>query len=193
MFQAKTSRRSDPGRFTPGDGCGACGAEDVAPYPKSWVPGSAYSADFAIQVAHEKHVLNIPLARQEVELEWHGAFLKRHTLFLDDVDEIFAIEQQAKEEAARNQVELIALRTKLRSARSRQIVEGPYERSDNTSPLAGTAFDKALNYLVNQRRPLERFLEDPRAPLTNNHAERLFRSPAQGRKAHQASRSMNGD
>ncbi|TVQ94863.1 MAG: hypothetical protein EA397_00640 [Deltaproteobacteria bacterium] len=111
------------------------------------------------------------------------------SLFLDDIDELFAIEQQAKEEAARNQVELIALRTKLRSERSRQIVEGLYERSDNTIRLSGTALDKALNYLVNQRRPLERFLEDPRVPLMNNHAERLIRSPVQGRKAHQGSRS----
>ncbi|TVQ87695.1 MAG: hypothetical protein EA397_17870 [Deltaproteobacteria bacterium] len=52
--------------------------------------------------------------------------------------------------------------------------------------------DKALNYLVNQRRPLERFLEDPRVPLTNNHAKRLFRAPVQGRKAHQGSRSEGG-
>ena len=365
-------------------GCGACGAEDVAPYPKSWVPGSAYSADFAIQVAHDKYALNIPLARQEVELERHGAIVRRHTLygllvhllkfiqpsvdlsgargevdgpsrhpgppssraflldvaghafvvvkaagptwgrdhpitllaracihdtlltepvphadetswrlmvqkggtlrwwvwalandhlayfviqpsrskkaarrllrdfdgvlvcdgysayaalerladhngdlglegvdlpnfdlagcwshgrrgfikavsqseeaslFLDDIDELFAIERQAKEEAAGSEAKLLELRTRLRDERSRQIVDRLYERCEETSRLSGTAFDKAVNYLINQRRPLERFLEDPRIPLTNNHAERLIRGLVQGRKVHQGSRSEGG-
>ena len=311
-------------------GCGGCGAEDVAPYPKSWVPGSAYSADFAIQVAHDKYGLNIPLARQEVELERHGALVRRNTLcgllvhllmfiqpsvelihdtllskpvlhadetgwrlmlrgggtrkwwvwglassglvyfliqpsrskkaahrllrdfdgvlvcdgysvyaalerladregdlgfqelelpnfdlagcwsharrgfkkaisqadearlFLDDIDELFAIEKQAQAEADESETALLDLRTRLRNERSSAIVERLYRRCNETSRLSGTAFDKALNYLTNQRRPLERFLSDARIPLTNNHAERLIRSPVQGRKAHQGSRSEGG-
>jgi transposase len=311
-------------------GCGGCGAEDVAPYPKSWVPGSAYSADFAIQVAHDKYALNIPLARQEVELERHGATVRRHTLygllvhllgfiqpsvdlihatlltepvlhadetgwrlmvqkggtlkwwvwtlaserlaffliqpsrskkaagrllrgfdgvlvcdgysayaalerladregdlglhgvelpnfdlagcwsharrgfkkaieqsdearlFLNDIDELFAIEREAQEQAAAGEGVLHDLRARLRSERSRPIVERLYRRSGETSRLSGTAFDKALVYLRHQRRPLERFLDDVRVPLTNNHAERLIRSPVQGRKAHQGSRSEGG-
>ncbi|TVQ86151.1 MAG: hypothetical protein EA397_20570 [Deltaproteobacteria bacterium] len=110
-------------------------------------------------------------------------------LFLADIDELFAIERQAKEEADGCEAALLDLRTTLRKERSREIVERLYQRCEETSRLSGTALDKAITTLVNQRGPLQGFLEDARVPLTNNHAERLIRAPVQGRKAHQGSRS----
>lgn len=41
---------------------------------------------------------------------------------------------------------------------------------------------EALNYLTNQRKPLRRFLDDPKIPLDNNIAERQLRAIAIGRK-----------
>ncbi|SDA32921.1 IS66 C-terminal element [Ruminococcus sp. YE78] len=41
---------------------------------------------------------------------------------------------------------------------------------------------EAINYALNQKEALSRFLEDPRLELTNNAAERAVRSVAAGRK-----------
>lgn len=113
-------------------------------------------------------------------------------VILDDIDELLAIDREAVELAERSGRDLVAVRHEFRQARSREVVTRIYDRCDEALRLSGTAFDKAIVYLTNQKRPLTRFLEDGRVPLTNNHAERPVRSPVQGRKAHQGSRSEGG-
>ena len=54
--------------------------EEAADYPKPWVRGSRYSENFAIDVAHRKYGLHLPLARQEKELFRLGANVRRNTL-----------------------------------------------------------------------------------------------------------------
>ncbi|MFO7571422.1 MAG: IS66 family transposase [Gaiellaceae bacterium] len=114
-------------------------------------------------------------------------------VFLDDIDLLFQIEDEAREEVANDPSQsLVTARERLRAEKSRPVVERIYERCASTVRFPKSAVDKAIGYLVNQRTALERFLSDGRVPLTNNHAERIVRGPVQGRKAHQGSRSEGG-
>ncbi|TVQ87150.1 MAG: hypothetical protein EA397_19095 [Deltaproteobacteria bacterium] len=65
-------------------------------------------------------------------------------LFLADIDELFAIERQAKEEADGCEAALLDLRTTLRKERSREIVERLYQRCEESSRLSGTALAMAV-------------------------------------------------
>ena len=48
--------------------------------------------------------------------------------------------------------------------------------------LDGSPMADAIRYALNQRKALERFLEDARLPLSNNISERNLRRQATGRK-----------
>lgn len=61
-------------------GCGGCGAEEPAKYPKPWVRGTRYSENVAIDVAFRKYGLHLPLARQEREMNRLGLDARRNTL-----------------------------------------------------------------------------------------------------------------
>jgi len=93
------------------------------------------------------------------------------------IGELFAVEKAAKglpHEA----------RLALRQERSRPILGRLWALIERAAPTTtpGSPLGKAHTYLTNQRRALERFLEDGRLPLENNAAERLMRTVAVGRK-----------
>lgn len=58
--------------------------------------------------------------------------------------------------------------------------------------LPGSKLRQAIEYMTSNWRGLTRFLEDPRAPLSNNHAERALRGLVIGRKNHLGSKSLRG-
>jgi hypothetical protein len=58
--------------------------------------------------------------------------------------------------------------------------------------LPESSFGKAISYLLGLWVGLTRFLDDPRIPLDNNHAERGLRSVVLGRRNHYGSRSRRG-
>lgn len=100
-------------------------------------------------------------------------------LFVDDIKALYAIEDEASE------LKLDAAgRLALRRAKSRPLLAGLLnrarrlrERYSDAGKMAG-----AIGYLVNQRKPLRRFLEDGRLPLDNNRCERSIRPIAIGRR-----------
>src|SRR5690606_21226596 len=75
-------------------------------------------------------------------------------------------------------------RTELRRQKSRsrraRILARARRRRDDYSDAGKMA--KAIGYLLNQRKPLRRFLEDGRIPLDNNACERAIRPIAIGRR-----------
>ena len=101
--------------------------------------------------------------------------LARHALGL--IKGLFKIEE-ALATAPRKKREAV------RQAKSRKIVDAFFAWRDQQATLAldGTPIAAALTYARNQRKPLERFLDDGRLPLDNNISERALRREAVGRK-----------
>jgi len=58
--------------------------------------------------------------------------------------------------------------------------------------LPGGLLRKAIAYMTSNWHDLTRFIEEPRAPLSNNAAERAMRGPVVGRKNHYGSKSLRG-
>ena len=102
---------------------------------------------------------------------------KRARRALVIIGELFAVEKEAK---------LLAHgeRLALRQRRSRPILERLWTCVASLVPTTtpSSPLGKAHTYLTNQRRALERFLEDGRLPLENNACELLMRIVAVGRK-----------
>ncbi|MEZ4430557.1 MAG: IS66 family transposase [Nannocystaceae bacterium] len=99
----------------------------------------------------------------------------RHALAL--IRELFKIERTLKTAPRKK-------RESVRQAKSRPIVDAYFqwceaaaERALDDTPLA-----KALGYSRNQRKALERFLDDGRLPLDNNVSERNLRREVLGRR-----------
>ncbi len=71
-----------------------------------------------------------------------------------------------------------------RQERVRPILDGVFERVEQMRPetLPAEPLCKAINYVRNQRLPLERFLDDGRLKPDNNTAENAIRPLAVGRK-----------
>lgn len=102
---------------------------------------------------------------------------KRARRALVILGELFAVEKDAKHLGHSE-------RLALRQQRSRPILERLWKcvtsLGATTTPLS--PLGRAHTYLTNQRRALERFLEDGRLPLHNNACELLMRIVAVGRK-----------
>ena len=96
---------------------------------------------------------------------------------LDLIGSLFGIERDVAEAARKK-------REAARDKRSRPIVRTFFAwcvaRSDEV--LDDTPIARAINYAVNQRAALERFLEDGRLPMHNNISEGNLRRIAVGRK-----------
>jgi transposase len=58
--------------------------------------------------------------------------------------------------------------------------------------LPGSKLRQAIEYMTSNWDGLTRFIEEPRAPLCNNAAERAMRGPVIGRKNHYGSKSQRG-
>lgn len=62
------------------------------------------------------------------------------------------------------------------------IVEAFLCWAEKQTPVKGSRFDKAINYLLNRRDSLMTYLENPRCSLSNNQSERSIRPVTIGRK-----------
>ena len=100
-------------------------------------------------------------------------------LFGDDIKELYAVEAEA--DAAGLDA---AARQALRREKSRPIVARLLWRGRRlrTNHSDAGLMAKAIGYMLNQRKPLRRFLEDGRVPLDNNACERSIRPVAVGRR-----------
>jgi transposase len=72
----------------------------------------------------------------------------------------------------------------VREEHSRSILDGIYERLEELKPktIPSEPISKAIDYALNQRQALYRFLEDGRLKPDNNTAENAIRPLALGRK-----------
>ena len=106
------------------------------------------------------------------------------------VQRLFRLERAVKRRLERrgdhSEEALHELRRRVRRRRSARLIDQIYERAHEVALERGTLprseLGKALKYLVNQRDPLTRFLEDPRIPIHNNDCERALRHLVTGRK-----------
>lgn len=100
-------------------------------------------------------------------------------LFRDDIKRLYAIEQEATEAELDPKA-----RCALRQEQSRPIIASLLRRARRIREQYSDAglMAKALGYLLNQRKPLRRFLEDGRVPIDNNRCERSIRPIAIGRR-----------
>lgn len=100
-------------------------------------------------------------------------------LFRDDIKLLYVIE----DEATKAQLDPKA-RSALRQEKSRPVIASLFRRARRIRDRYSGAglMAKALGYLLNQRKPLRRFLEDGRVPIDNNRCERSIRPIAIGRR-----------
>jgi transposase len=104
---------------------------------------------------------------------------------LDDIDELFAIEREAKS--------FDELKT-LREERSRPVVERIREKLIEEYPKSRpkSLKRKAIEYLMKRWTGFTLFLDDIRLPLSNNEAERTIRHAVVGRKSYHGSNNHTG-
>ncbi|MCP4244627.1 MAG: IS66 family transposase [bacterium] len=100
---------------------------------------------------------------------------------LDDIGELFYIEELAKDNGIRETAEHLALRTN----KSQPIITRLFDALENynANVVDGRAsVTKAVRYILNQRGPLQLFLTDAAVPIHNNLSERALRVIALMRK-----------
>lgn len=100
-------------------------------------------------------------------------------LFRDDIKKLYAIEKEADTAGLDP-----AARKELRRRKSRTILASLFARGRRLRREFSEAGDmaQAIRYMLNQRRPLRRFLEDGRVPIDNNNCEQSIRPIAVGRR-----------
>lgn len=84
------------------------------------------------------------------------------------------------------------MRAQLRQQHSRPLIDTIKDWAIEQRTLPEGGLGKAIKYLFRYWTGLTAFLDDPRIPLTNNHAERELRGVVVGRKNHYGSRSRRG-
>lgn len=100
-------------------------------------------------------------------------------LFRDDIKRLYEVERQA-DDAELGPEDRLELRQKKSRSILAAILGHARRLRDQYSDTGDMA--KALGYLINQRKPLRRFLEDGRIPLDNNACEVAIRPIAIGRR-----------
>jgi transposase len=108
---------------------------------------------------------------------------------LELIDELFAVEREC---GSGDSEEELAKRRQLRNEKSRPLVARIKKWATEVRTLPESGLAKAIRYMANHWSGLERFLDDPRIPLSNNISERANRGPVVGRKNHYGSRSRRG-
>lgn len=105
-------------------------------------------------------------------------------LFRDDIKRLYAVEHDADKADKDDKKVDDDRRLKMRQARSRSVLASILARArrlrDDYSDAGKMA--EAIGYVLNQRKPLRRFIEDGRVPLDNNACERSIRPIAIGRR-----------
>jgi transposase len=79
-----------------------------------------------------------------------------------------------------------------RAQRSKPIVGALLAWAKEQRSLPGSTLRNALEYMTTNWADLIRFIVEPRAPMSNNAAERTLRGPVVGRKNHLGSKSQRG-
>jgi transposase len=104
---------------------------------------------------------------------------------LDDIDELFAIECEAK-----TFEDLKVLRTE----RSGAVIQRLYEKllAEYSKSRPKSLKRKAIEYLMKRWKGFTLFLDDIRLPLSNNEAERTIRHAVVGRKSYHGSNNHTG-
>ncbi len=130
--------------------------------------------------------------RKFVEAEPHYPAPCRAVLEL--IGQLYAVEREVPSlpAAVETADDLLALRSRLRQARSRAIVGEIQTWALTQRALPESSLGKAITYLLGLWAGLTRFLDNPRIPLDNNRAERGLRGVVLGRKNHYGSRSRRG-
>ena len=93
------------------------------------------------------------------------------------IAQLYKVEAECKEMAPDD-------RKEIREQRSRPVIDGLFERMEElrANTLPSEPFRKAIDYAINQRQALYRFLDDGRLKPDNNTAENAIRPLALGRK-----------
>jgi len=100
-------------------------------------------------------------------------------LFIDDIRQLFEVEREADKAALDPEARLELRQEKSRAPLARLLCRARRLRDDYSD--AGK-MAKAIGYLLNQRKPLRRFLEDGVIPIHNNACENAIRPIAIGRR-----------
>lgn len=110
-------------------------------------------------------------------------------LFCDEIKRLYEVEREADEAELGPEG-----RAALRQEKSRSILATILGHARRLRDQYSDAGDmaKAIGYLINQRKPLRRFLEDGRVPLDNNACEQAIRPIAIGRRNWLFAGSMRG-
>jgi len=129
-------------------------------------------------------------------IECEENFPEQAKEILDLIKELYEIERLVprveRSASQEEKAEALKLRTELRCTRSKQIVESIKTWVLGQLVLPESGLGKAISYMMGMWKGLTAFLDDPRIPLDNNHAERGLRGVVLGRKNHYGSRSRRG-
>jgi transposase len=115
---------------------------------------------------------------------------------IDLIGKLFAIERDLPNwhvikdprlrEAALNKI------ADVRATQSKPITDELLAWARQQRGLPSSKLREAIGYMISNWSGLTRFLTEPRAPLSNNAAERAMRGPVVGRKNHYGSKSQRG-
>lgn len=115
---------------------------------------------------------------------------------LDLIGELFAIERELPDWQVISDPKLraaaLAKIADVRRDRSKLITDALLVWAREQRGLPGSKLRQAIAYMTSNWRGLTHFLDEPRAPLSNNAAERAMRGPVVGRKNHYGSKSQRG-
>jgi transposase len=124
--------------------------------------------------------------RKFVEIEEH--YPEECASILEFIRKLYEIEGMARGDSE----EVVGLRVKFRDEQSRPLIRKIYDWALEQRPLPRSGLGQAIRYMLGIWPGLKAFLDDPRIPLDNNHAERGLRGVVVGRKNHYGSRSKRG-
>lgn len=131
--------------------------------------------------------------REYIEIQQY--YPEETKVVLDLIGELYAVERLVKVDPrliGSETDEALGLRARLRSEKSRPIVDRIKQWAYGVQATPESSLRKAVSYMLGLWPGLVRFLDDPRLPLDNNHVERALRSMVVGRKNHYGSRSKRG-
>jgi transposase len=115
---------------------------------------------------------------------------------IDLIGELFVIERDLPDWRAikdpRLRAAALAQIAQTRHEQSKPFTEALLHWAGKQRGLPQSKLRQAIAYMVSNWTGLTRFLDEPRAPLSNNAAERAMRGPVVGRKNHYGSKSQRG-
>jgi transposase len=109
--------------------------------------------------------------------------------YIELINQMFDLNDQA---GHGEDPETLEKRKTIRRTKIRPLVGKLFKMALACKALDTSALGKAVNYMLNLRKGLVRFLNDPRIPLHNNASEQALRDPVLGRKNHYGSKSQRG-